>query len=56
MPVNHAVRGTQPEEREEVWEGQVGERGQRKRYRKRRNLYKPLSADKITTVTITENV
>lgn len=31
VPVNHAVWGTQPEEREEVWEGQVGERGQRKR-------------------------
>lgn len=50
VPVNHAVRGTQPEEREEVWEEQVGKRGQRKR----RNLYKPLSADKITTATITE--
>lgn len=30
MPVNHAVRGTQPEEREEVWEEQVGEKGQQK--------------------------
>lgn len=35
MPVNHAVQGKQPEEREEVWEGQVGERAKPKKEKRR---------------------